>query len=84
MRTKAIIMNTTISGVRELVFIKVATDQCTDCDQLEARRPEFLLGKAKSTEDVDDDDRDPENGYPDCNVDIFGGFPVLHNESGDG
>lgn len=50
--------------------------------ELEARAHELLLGVSQGTENVDEDDEDPEEGNPDGYVDVS--VPVLAGERDNG
>lgn len=49
--------------------------------KLQTRRPEFLFGVSKSSENVDEDDEEPKDDDEDSKIDALCAFPVLHCEA---
>ena len=64
------------------------TDESNDHEddsrcELNTRRPEFFLGVTKSTEYIDEDDEEPENGHPYTDTSTLGTVPILHSKTSD-
>jgi hypothetical protein len=59
-------------------------DEHNNDSKLKQRSPEFLFCVSKRSEDVDEDEEQPEDGNPDGDVDTGGAFPILNRDTGGG
>ena len=59
-------------------------DEDYNDDQLIHARVELLFCVAERSENVDEDEEQPEDGDPDGDVDARGAFPILNSDTGGG
>ena len=79
---------TDVGGVLAVAATAVQDDADDDEDdndrELEQTRPELLFGVSERSEDVDEDEEQPEDGNPNGDVDACGAFPILYRDTGGG